>query len=28
MTGHDLYDQADRHLYFAKNRGRNQLAAA
>ena len=28
MTGHDLYDQADRNLYFAKNRGRNQLAAA
>jgi diguanylate cyclase (GGDEF)-like protein len=28
MTGRDLYDRADQHLYVAKRNGRNQLAAA
>jgi len=28
MSGRDLYDRADRHLYVAKRNGRNQLAAA
>jgi diguanylate cyclase len=28
MTGRDLYDLADTHLYTANRRGRNQLAAA
>jgi diguanylate cyclase len=28
MSGRELYDRADAHLYTAKRRGRNQLAAA
>jgi PleD family two-component response regulator len=27
MTGRELYDRADGHLYRAKRQGRNRLAA-